>query len=164
MPTATYDLLATLAPSAGTSTAEFTNLNTLAAGYRDLILVMDLFGNNFAPFDVRLNGSSANLYRWQRITGLSGSEAADSANPGYWRMGAASLDTGQRGITTLHLMDFARTDRWKVGIARTSKAQREADIRALTFESTSAITSIQMSFDGNTFPANCKINLYGVVA
>ena len=164
MPTPTYDLLATLAPSAGASQAEFTNLNTLAAGYRDLIVVMDLFGNSFAPFDVRVNSSSANIYRWQRISGFSGSEAADTSTQTFWRMGAASLDTGQRGITTLHLMDFARTDRWGMGIARTSKAQREADIRVLSWESTSAITSIQMYFDGNTFPANCKINLYGVVA
>jgi len=75
MPTPTYDLLTSTTLSSSTTSITYSSLNTLAAGYRDLVLIMNLFatGNDFYP-RLRYNGvTTSTAYAWVSAHGGGGS-------------------------------------------------------------------------------------------
>ena len=164
MPTPTYDLIASATPASGASTVDFTNLGTVAASYRDLVLVANMTGKSFAQIQIRVNNSSSNQYSWIRMSGNAISAESDSAGPlDSWSISSFSLDTNQLGLITLHLFDFSQTNKNKHALARTEFVGRQVtDARTLRWDSTSAITSIQVFYQSNTYPAGCTLDLYGI--
>lgn len=166
MPTPTYDLLASSSPASGVSSVIFSSLDTLGAGYRDLVLVADMVGNG-QPIDIRLNANNSTVYGFVRMTGTgSVTESDSSSNATAFRLNSYSLFSGQRGLHTLTLFDFSQTDKHKVGLLRYSSADREVMARALRWANTAAITSISVLYNegGTNFPAGCVLNLYGIKA
>lgn len=169
MATPTYDLLdsTTLASSAFSVT--FSSLDTLAAGYRDLVLVMDYassdnYYNNF----LRFNGDSGSNYYYVTL---------EASGFGPNSILFSSVDQIQFGnsytsnsTALIQLFDFATTDKQKPVLSRSGNANLSDDrlepppLTNMIFgrwENTSAITSIEL-ISNDLYIAGSTFKLYGI--
>lgn len=166
MPTPTYDLLASNVLSSNATSVTFSSLNTIGAGYRDLILVAN--GSSLSDFypRVRFNGDTANNYFHVNMEGngaglgsFFGQENGLQIANGVW------WATSQRNILICNFFDFATTDKHKTTLTRNNRADRGTEALAGRWASTSAITSIEFySSNGASIASGSSFYLYGIVS
>ena len=163
MATPTYDPIASTTLTSSASSVTFSSLDTIAAGYRDLVLVVQATATtSFASFFHRFNGDSGSNYNrvWMYGDGSSTASQAQSSvaqyHPGNFRTAVS------QGIS--HIMDFSATDKHKSIISRVEDTGIATYAAAGRWANTSAITSIEIFTSSNAFAAGSTFSLYGIAA
>jgi hypothetical protein len=165
--TGTYTLIASNTLGSAQAQVTFSNIG---GSYTDLVLVINgavTSGSDTAR--VRLNGSSSSIYSQTNLAG-NGSVAGSSRNSSQtsFRLGETySGLTTARWTVLLNIMDYSNTTTNKTMLMRTSDTSGEVATNVGLFQSTSAITSIDIyaRIDlANTFVAGSTFKLYGIEA
>ncbi len=164
MPTPTYIPLATITFAGSASEVVFSNI---PASYGDLVLIGNWQNSSTSSAGrLQLNGDTGANYNGVWITG-TGSSAASSLESGQTsaRIAGASVgpDNAYTNTVTLHIMDYAATDKQKTILSKFGSGNREVQMTASRWASTAAVNSIKF-FDilGQTFQAGATFSLYGV--
>lgn len=155
--TPTYVALAqvTLAASAASVTLP------VPAGYRDLVLVLDLQTTASVQARVRFNGDTSDGNYPSVVMSGNGSVAESFTQNGIY---ANAGYLTNRQLTTLNIMDYSATDKHKTVLQRITNASLTTSAPITRWASTSAITSIEVATTSDTFNAGCTFNLYGIEA
>lgn len=156
MATPTYDPIASTTLSSSASSVTFSSLDTIAAGYRDLIIV-GRFESAGANTLCRINSDTGNNYNHVLMFAApsAGSYTQSSADRFVLDFGASML--------IMQVFDFAQTDKHKSILARSDYPASATGAASCRWASTSAVTSIQL-YVGGTFAAGSTFSLYGIVA
>ena len=160
----TYDIIATNTLS--TSAASIT-FGSISGTYTDLVIVTNVKSTTTGNMTIRFNADSSSLYSYTRLTG-DGSSAASSRITGF-----NQLFTDSQGYfdgdnfnqaKIINIMNYSSSTMFKSCLIRSNRAQTGPDVIAGLYRSTSAITSILLSGNGNNFVAGSTFNLYGIKA
>jgi hypothetical protein len=159
MPTATYDLLASTTLSATTNSVTFGSLNTLAAGYQDLIISIDTAAVQYDGWlGIQLNGDTGSNYTFVAAISNGSITGTDSAMRIYNHL------TTTRGHWTINLFDFSVTNKQKIVLSTGGSTAFGVAMTAGRWANTAAITSIKVvGQSGLDFASGGTFNLYGVV-
>ena len=167
MPTPTYTPLANITLGSSAATVTF---SSISQAYRDLVLVYDGRNNSAnAGIRVRINGDTAANYYWVSAWG-DGSTTGSSASVDSYLIlsngGASSLTVNANFI--MHLMDYSATDKHKSVLARENQPSgatyNDTSMYAHRWASTSAITSLAISYTSGSIIAGSTLALYGIAA
>jgi hypothetical protein len=156
MPKATYVALANITLSATDSEIQFASIpNT----YRDLVLVAHISLTQTGVFESRVNGSAAGI-TYVRMMGAVTlgpySDAGTDPNIGEWYANDEHMPF------TLHIMDYASTDKHKTFLSRSNGLSRVMAY-AQVWPSTSPITSYSI-LTNRLFSIGSRFSLYGIEA
>ena len=161
----TYDLLASSVLASSASSVTFGSLDTIAAGYRDLILVadysatsagytkvfMNLATSSYSSTSMRGNGSTTGAYA------VSGDSYLAPSFP------LEELDTN-RAQLIMNFFDFSLTDKHKSGLFRLNKSTQQVNAGAFRWGQTTALTSIKLEASGTTYASGSTFSHFGVAA
>lgn len=167
MPTATYDLIASNVLTSNTSTVTFSNLNSVAAAYRDLIIVAHGFSTSTQRLAIRYNGDSGVNYRNFFVQGGGASPYVDEVTSSELFVDYSDVRWSASGknFTIIHIFDFAQTDKHKTSLHRTNMGSFPGTTLGVgRWASTSAITSIELTVPSISFASGSAFYLYGIVS
>lgn len=156
MPGPTYDLI-----HSHTVTGTISNytINSIPGTYRDLVLVIDKFGDYRTS--LRFNGDSGTNYIGVTMQGNAGSVITYRGEDTYVWTPLYNSGGNTKNITTFYLNDYAQTGKHKSVLARCNiKAANLLSMDSWAWRNTSAITSIYIEPSLN---AGDTINLYGII-
>lgn len=165
MPTPTYTPIASASVSSPTSSITFSNLNTIAAGMRDLILIINIQTVQETNLRITFNGitgtSYANIQMWG--DGTNPGSASNVNQPGvqdYY------VDTPATNFATylVSIFDFSQTDKNKPILIRSNRTNDAVGAVASRFASNDAITSIAIQGVNVNLNTGSNAQLYGVIA
>lgn len=164
----TYDPIASTTLTSSASSVAFSSLDTIAAGYRDLILVSNAVGSG-SGIDVyiRLNGDTGSNYNRAYMSGTGSSTYAGTSTNATWFFltAWAALHNSNPWQNTFELMDFSATDKHKSALWRTDQASNYGtEAMAGRWASTSAVTSLVIGTTSGSFNSGATFALYGVAA
>lgn len=160
----TYEPLSTTTISGTASTVTF---SSIPSTYTDLVLVVE--GQNNAGGDsnlwIRLNSDTGANYSvtYFQGTGSSVSSSAFTRADSFANVGKMSTST--RSINTLHFMNYSSSSSAKSFLCRFSNASVVTGFSTAWWNSSSAITTIQVG-NGNAenFVSSTTFTLYGIAA
>jgi len=168
MATPTYDLLDSVTLASSASSVTFSSLDTIAAGYRDIILVTDVVaatGSGTISPSVRFNSDSGANYAYVFMRSNVSSAGAPDTNQMFLASGAQADETN-RGLYTLEVFDFNKTDKHKSAFAKGLVPADEFYYFAHRWANTSAITSMEIfarvTDPTDQFAATSTFYLYGI--
>lgn len=161
----TYSTITTTTLGSNQSTVTFSSFG----GYTDLRMVLN-FKNTAGGLAIRPNSNTSSIYS---ITRLSGNGSAASSG----RLGTADLggtgwyvpnvfcSTTNFNLITVDVMNYTNTTTFKTILVRANdSADTVGEIVALA-QTTSAITSLELSCDaGGQLASGTTITLYGIAA
>ena len=161
MATPTYDLLDSTTLTSSASSVTFSSLDTVAAGYRDLIVACDALGTVFQqPLELRFNGSATDYnYVRMRGTGSASSNSASSIDS----IPFANIKDTSRGLCIVQIFDFSQTDKHKSVLTRSNTAVLDVQAHAGRWANTAAITSVTILSSSN-IAATSTFYLYGIAS
>lgn len=165
----TYEPIATYTLASDTTTTTFSSISNT---YTDLILVLaniqtDAAGSSYNAIRLSINGDTSTLYSY---TSLNGDGSAASSNRdtgnGYIYTGfAPQASSTDKANSILHFMNANNTTTYKTVLARNNSAAFGTQARVHLYRSTSAISSISVTWDGTTkYKSGCTFTLYGIKA
>jgi hypothetical protein len=160
MATPTYTLIDSV--TLGSSAASVT-FSSISQDYGDLVLVSSAIttpaGNTLY---CQVNGATSGYsYVFMRGNGSSASSGTGTNS----RIFLAIADTPTSGAPLLsfaQFMDYSATDKHKTILSRGNRSDSAVDAFAQRYESTSAITSMNIFVIGNSFIAGSTFHLYGI--
>ena len=162
MATPTYTPIASITLGSSASSVTF---SSIPQDYRDLVLVINATANGAADIDVFLNGNTNRTGGdYQRVV------ASGNGSGTFSPSGANSRITYYASVSTtpsnqiVQFLDYSATDKHKTYLARCNRAGSGTDMTALRFASTSAITSIELDPDAQTFSTGSTFSLFGIEA
>lgn len=165
MPTSTYDLIASNVLSSTTSSVTFSSLNSIAAGYRDLIVVISgtMTSNNSAW--IRFNSDSGSNYNrvWMQGDGSTTASGLSANQAQIYISSTDAFSSTNINQVQIQLFDFNTTDKHKAGLIRVDRSDAVTSALAFRWASTSAITSILIDGDGD-YASGTTFYLYGIVS
>ena len=165
MATPTYTLIDSVTLGSSAASVTFSSLNTIAAGYRDVIIVVDASAtagsNNFLG---KVNADTSN-HSVVLMSGNGSSAASTSyANQGAFFLNYSDTVTTGRYQATLQFFDIHQTDKHKSMLYRLNNAANGVTSGAGRWGSTSAITSIEVYVPANAFASGSTFFIYGIEA
>lgn len=168
MPTPTYTLLDSVTLASSAASVTFSSLDTVAAGYQDLIIVgKELYATGSgAQLGVRFNGTGSHNYVYMYGSGSSASSST-SSGAGEFRLTPFNLDyyANEKTMLLLNVFDFAVTDKHKSILARVDKPLYGGTLAyAGRWADTSAVTSISLFTTSNFWASGVQFDLYGIEA
>lgn len=158
----TYEKIASNTLSSSQASITF---SSISGSYTDLVIVTNVKSTTTGNMTIRFNSDSSSLYSYTRLTG-DGSSAASSRITGF-----NQLFTDSQGyfdgdnfnqVKTINIINYSNTTTFKTCLIRSNRVQTGIDAIAGLYRSTSAITSILLSGNGNNFVAGSTFNLYGI--
>ena len=163
MATPTYDLLDSNVVTGTPSSITFSSLDTLASGYRDLVIICTLKTNGaLNALFMRFNGDTGSNYSRVSMTGNGSTASSYSGTGDSIRSVIAQLDNTNFNETIFQIFDFSQTDKHKSVLARMNNTGQGVEAGAYRWASTSAITSVTIFPDSNQFVSGTTIYLYGI--
>lgn len=168
MATPTYDPIASTTLTSSASSVTFSSLDTIAAGYRDLIIVARFNSNSLGEIGLKMNASGFGYGVYAVGNGSSASSTTSATAP-LPLTSSVFTDSGGTGLLIAHVFDFAQTDKHKSVLARfnlpTGSSYPGVSMMAGRFPDTSAITSLTLQFGGGQqFQSGNTFAIYGVAA
>jgi len=153
--TATYTAIASITLGSSASSVEFSSIDQ---SYGDLILIVD--GKSSSVFQnivLTLNGSTSGFSHLN----MRGGGGGTASSTGSTNVLGVTMDTTQ-GQVKMQFLDYSATDKHKTFLAMST----QADVRQLAgrFASTSALTSIKLEINSDTFAAGTTLALYGIAS
>lgn len=163
----TYDPIASTTLASSASSVTFSSLDTIAAGYRDLVLVVEAkvtsgtanarflinsdTGNNYFAVAAEGDGSTASSLAFTR---------PDLDTSVFY----AAMTNTESVLVTLSIFDFAQTNKHKSVLMKVGRAGGGKTMTAARWGNTAAITTIQALTSGANFAAGSTFSLYGIAA
>ena len=167
MPTKTYKPIATNTLGSAAATVTF---SSIAGTYTDLVLICNIAqaaGNN--SLRIRYNSDTGTNY--SRTYLLGNGSTASSGRTSSDVSGYISETTGSTTLelaVVAHIMNYSNTTTYKTHISRSNRASSSVDALVGLWQSTSAITRIDLamggSFPANNFATGSTFTLYGITA
>ena len=170
---AAYDLLETQVLASSASSVTFTGLDTLAAGYKHLQIRAVTRTTRASSNDVVLlnfNSDTGSNYAWHSLRG-TGSAVTSGAGTSqtYIQLGITQTTDNTAdafGPLVADILDFSSSS--KNTTVRSLSGQTTGntfiDLRSGLFNSTSAVTSMELTQFGTNFVAGSRFSLYGRAA
>ena len=165
MPTKTYKPIATNTLGSAAATVTF---SSIAGTYTDLVLICNIAqaaGNN--SLRIRYNSDTGTNY--SRTYLLGNGSTASSGRTSSDVSGYISETTGSTTLelaVVAHIMNYSNTTTYKTHISRSNRASSSVDALVGLWQSTSAITRIDLamggSFPANNFATGSTFTLYGI--
>jgi hypothetical protein len=159
-----YTALANLTLSSAQISVSFTSI---AAGYRDLVLVISAretatSGSNNCY--LRFNGDSGSNYSMVRMTGDGSSPQSDTVSSVTFAGWAFIENSSTNNFTPIiyNIMDYSATDKHKTVLGRGAGASNFVTATASRWANTSAITAVEVRPSSTSFAAGSTFALYGV--
>lgn len=139
------------------------SFTSISGAYKDLFLVCETINSSInATLQISMNSNSPAANR-VIITGRGGARTSAS---GASIVVSGAYDNTTTSAVTCHILDYAATDKGKVAIIRTGGAtgsgSDNTSLAVLQQNTTSAITSITISFSAGNLNANSRFALYGI--
>lgn len=138
------------------SSATSVTFSSIAAGYRDYMVVCNNLGNGAV---IQINGDTASNYYMVSMRGNGTASESNSLNTNsiytYW--------DNANDIVVAHFLDASATDKHKSALIRSGQASGSTTAWAARWANTSAITSISFINNSN-FSSGASFALYGVSA
>ena len=162
MPTQTYTPLAhvTLAATAASIT-----FGSIPNTYRDLVLVVHGISTSANYARINLNGAPT-TFSYVNIKG-SGSAATSETNVTNNNR-LSTLSAGSTFVAALQItasiMDYSTTDKHKTILSRAGQPATGTELVVTRWANTSAVTSLSVVANGDTWGIGTTAVLYGVVA
>jgi hypothetical protein len=162
--TATYEKIATNTLS--TSAASIT-FSAISGAYTDLVIVTNVKSTATGNLVMRYNSDASALYSITRMT-ADGSTGASARLTGFNEIYTDSQGyydgSNFNQAKIINIMNYGNTTTFKTCLIRSNRAQTGVDAIVGLYRSTSAITSILLSGNGNTLVAGSTFTLYGIKA
>ncbi len=168
-----YDALATVTVGAG-GVASITFANIPTTGYAHLQLRIMARTDRAAASDqlrITLNSDATANYSDHNISGDGASATASAAASNTYmflgRSAAATSGTSVFGATVIDILDYANTNKYKTARSLTGidmNGSGNVTFASGSWRSTSAVTSIQVTFLGSLMSQYSSFALYGVKA
>ena len=158
---ATYEPIATFTVTSNTTSITF---SSIPSGYTDLVVA----GRWLSPgssLKLRLNGDSSSNY-YQLQLSVSGFTVSSSNNVrAHFEGGEQATEAGLSAFVW-NIQDYAVTNKYKSILYTNTSLPTQTVIRAGSYWSTSAITSITLFIDTSniTFGAGTNMTIYGIAA
>ena len=157
MPTPTYVALATVTLDSAVNSVTFSNFS----GYRDYIVVAVrslTSGSNSEKF--YLNGDTTNN-NYSRVAMFGNGSSTTS----YSGLNSSTVSLYTTPVqTTYQLMDAPATDKHKVFLYRADGAANYALAGVHRWSNSSAVTSIEIEAENNTYAIGSTFSLFGIEA
>jgi len=160
----TYFPIATTTTSGSAANYTFTSIS---GAYTDLVIVVNGGSATAIDLSLRVNSDTGSNYSATRLT-------LDNVTPVSGRTTSATslrLSDGGSLTTTLaatnhiiNIMNYANTTTYKTFIARCNRAAGGLDATIGLWQSTAAITSIELFPGTSTFTNGTTLTLYGIAA
>lgn len=165
MATPTYDPIASTTLTLPALSVTFSSLDTIAAGYRDLVLVSSVKSLANGTFRTSFNGITTGIISYVSMNG-NGSSAysASSSSQSYFQDSYTDTPTDRFAVYLNQIFDFATTDKHKSMLMRSNRDDYNVAAIAGRWGSTSAITSIELAVFGTSFVSGSTFSLYGIAA
>lgn len=160
MPTATYEPIATVTATGGSSILV---MSSIPQTYTDLVLIVN--GNTSVDdeFRLRFNSDSGNNYRVLFMYGNGSSVAAtEYAGTNYAQMGGIYTTGTRTGSNIINIFSYSNTNMNKT-VVSTANSGNYTQFRTNTWRSTSAITQIDAYVANGTFTNPTTLTLYGIL-
>ena len=160
MPTATYEPIATVTATGGSSILV---MSSIPQTYTDLVLIVN--GNTSVDdeFRLRFNSDSGNNYRVLFMYGNGSSIAAtEYVGTNYAQMGGLYATGTRTGSNIINIFSYSNTNMNKT-VVNTANSGNYTQFRTNTWRSTSAITQIDAYVSGGTFTNPTTLSLYGIL-
>lgn len=165
--TGTYTLIASSVFGSANNSVTF---SSIPGTYTDLVLVCSIKADAGTP-NARLliNATTTPLASFTQLQGAATAAAnfaAGNGGTGGYLYGTYynPLVTGSYKTIIFNLMDYANTTTHKSVLIRTSGASDAVEIMAGLWQSTNAITQLNISTGSNNFDTGSTFRLYGIEA
>ena len=162
MATPTYEAIYTTTLASSASEVLMTQI---PQAYRDLVLVAEVSNTSSGTFNTRLtfNGDSSSSYSHVWMYGNGSSASSGSSTNSFARLDLiAANDSSDTGMIVCEVLDFLATDKHKPFLVRANNAARGTDGIAGRWANTSAISSISIFPNSNSFAAGSTFSLFGI--
>jgi hypothetical protein len=169
MATPTYTLidLEVLASAAASVT-----FSSIPADYRDLVIVVSAKSGQAAGLTLYMqpNGDTGSNWNYVSMAGTTGGAATGglSNQSEYPVTNFAKVPQDQFGLVTIQIMDYLATDKHKSVLVRGNNVGTPTspvvEALAARWASTSAVTSLVFSTNGDGFATGSTFYLYGIEA
>ena len=156
MATPTYIALATITLSSSASSVTF---SSIPSTYRDLVLVCSFTTTASASQILYFNGDTTG----GNYTGVYMRGTGSSANSGTTGQYISTTPSSQVQLS-VQIMDASASDKHTTYISRADNASNQTVARAMRWANTSAITSLQLANDSNSFTSGSTFSLFGIEA
>lgn len=166
--TGTYTLIASSVFGSANNSVTF---SSIPGTYTDLVLVCSIKADAGTP-NARLliNNTTTPLASFTQLQGngtaAASNFASGNAGTGGYLYGTYynPLVTGSYKTITFNLIDYANTTTYKTVLIRTSGASDAVEMMAGLWQSTNAITQLNISTGSNNFDTGSTFRLYGIEA
>jgi hypothetical protein len=158
-----YTALANVTLGSSASTVTFSSINS---GYRDLVFVLVGTTTGTAFARMRINGDTGANYFTVSIEG-NGSSVFSNIGSGANNIRlpvSSTMESGVNWQNTIHLLDYAATNKHKAGLQRADNASIGTNLVAFRWANTAAITSVEFAGNNNPFAAGSTFALYGIAS
>lgn len=165
MATPTYDALASTTLASSASSVTFSSLDTIAAGYRDLVLVCNYTHTANTNSRLKVNGSSTGYSGvWMAGTGSAANSGPGGGAGAYVELEVYQPQIGNKAQAMISLFDFSVTDKHKSLLLRVDNSARATEASAWRWGNTSAITSVSIEVPSGAYDTGSVFSLFGIVA
>lgn len=161
MPTNTYTALATITLSGTDSEVLF---DSIPNSYRDLILVANYTCSSDTGTVIYLRFNSLSTNGSYRAMRGNGSNAATGSGTDAMLVSWGTGLSTSRANSIIQVFDYAQTDKHKTSMVRNDDSTLKTEMITNRWASTSAVTSISLVPQTNTFAAGSTFSLWGVIA
>lgn len=161
MPTATYEPIATVTATSGSSILV---MDSIPQTYTDLVLIVN--GNTSVDdeFRLRFNSDAGSSYRVLFVYGNGSTVTqAQYTSTDYAQMGGIYATGTRTGSNIINIFSYSNTTMNKT-VVSTANSGNYIQFRNNTWRSTSAITRIDAYVAGGTFTNPTTLTLYGIKA
>lgn len=160
MPTSTYTPLANLTLSASAASVTF---SSISQSYRDLVLVISCGTTGGADMSIRFNSDTGTNYNWVQMYG-NGTTTTTNSFISQNHLFDYGTPTTVASTMIFQLQDYSATDKHKSSLARRDWAAGLTLASAGRWESTSAVTALQVYAFSGSFLTDSTFALYGIAS
>lgn len=157
----TYTPIATT--TLGTNSASVT-LSSIPSTYTDLVLICNLTANT-TPLNmgIRFNSDTSSLYSGTTMGG-TGSSAASTRYSGtlFGEIYASTGTVSGNQIFIMNIMNYSNTTTFKTALTRFNSTSYGTEAQANLYRSTSAINSVTVLAQNDSYASGSTFTLYGV--
>jgi hypothetical protein len=156
----TYEKIATQSVS-GSSTTNVT-FNSISGSYTDLVLIVNAKLAASNNISLRFNSDTASNYSYTYIFG-SGTAASSGRASSTTYIYGGSNSTSDYDLHQININNYSNSTTYKTALIQSSVTSIGVSAWVGQWRSTSAITSVDVSFLGNIISAGSTFTIYGIL-
>lgn len=147
-----------------TSSASSVTFSSIPGTFRDLVLVAQATTTGATTRAIRLqfNSDTGSNYSVVNMSGDGSSASSTTSTTTSFTVGPCAMTIVGQGI--MQIMDYSATDKHKSVLTRNDNAEGSLTAYAQRWANTSAVTSIYLFPNLDSFAAGSTFSLYGVSA